>query len=151
MNKAAVKKKYITNPAIIEELRSLVSRKGILKPEDVVDKARDPLSAMHASFEWDDSRAAELYRIEQARGLLQVTVEVLAGNSDHPSRIFVSLTSDRTEGGYRSMATVLSDGELRARLLNDALEEMQRFEQRYRDLKELAAVFAAVRRVRAKR
>lgn len=151
MNKAAVKKRYITNPAIIEELRSLVSRKGILKPEDVVEKARDPKSAMHDSFVWDDTRAAELYRIEQARGLLQITVEMLSENSDHPTRVFVSLSNDRTRGGYRSMVEVLSDKELRARLLRDALDEMQRFEQRYHDLKELAAVFAAVRRVRAKR
>lgn len=44
----------------------------------VVEKARDKSTALHGCFEWDDSIAAEEYRLKQARDVmaaLVVTVE----------------------------------------------------------------------------
>ena len=38
-----------------------------VKPEQVLDKARDDSSELHKCFDWDDSSAAEKYRLHQAR------------------------------------------------------------------------------------
>jgi hypothetical protein len=42
----------------------------------------------------------------------------------------------------------MSDSEDRKQLLADACDEMERFRKRYRELKELADVFEAMRKVR---
>jgi hypothetical protein len=140
------------NPEIIGELRRIAeANDGQVRPSDVVKAARPASSPLHSQFEWDDSEAAERYRLSQARQLLRVTVEYIGEGDDAVSaRVFVSLTTDRGEGGYRVMADVMSNAAHRKQLLADALEEMAQFERKYSDLKKLAEVFAAMRKVRGK-
>ena len=58
-----------------EAMSSLEDRKGRLTPTEVLDEARDPSSPLHPHFEWEDSIAAESYRLIQARELiLQYTI-----------------------------------------------------------------------------
>lgn len=62
--------------------------------------------------------------------------------------IFVSLSGDRYDGrGYRITTEVVRDEDLRAQMLEDALAELDVFRIKYRRLRELAAVFSAIRRV----
>jgi len=142
------------NPEIIAELRRIAEANGgQLRPSDIVKAARAASSPLHSQFEWDDSEAAEQYRIWQARQLLRVTVEYIGeGDEAVPVRVFVSLSTDRRGdgSGYRVTTAVMSDPDYRRQLLADALEEMKRFEKKYADLKELAAVIAAMRRVGGK-
>lgn len=119
---------------------------GLLLPETVVDAARPENSPLHSSFEWNNGRAAEKYRIWQARKLLRVCVETIP-QSKEPVEVFVSLRSDRDEGGYRIQTDVLSDSEMRKILLADALAELELFREKYARLRELAIVFKAIRRV----
>lgn len=138
--------------AIRAELDRIAKKSGgVLWPEKVVDAARDESSPLHSRFEWDDSEAAERYRVWQARQLIAITVNVIEGSADD-EQLWVSLKPDRAEsGGYRSMVNVLSDKNLRDQLLSDALEDMRIFERKYRHLKELANVFSAMERTRRKR
>lgn len=145
----------MTDPAIITELKRLADdNDGILTAEAVVDAARSEASALHSQFEWNDSAAAENYRLWQARRLLNVTVEYIGPvGGQLRTRVFVSLTTDRArkDGGYRQIVAVLSDKDQRQQLLADALDEMERFERKYAALQELAEVMTAMRRVRKAR
>lgn len=138
------------NKAIAELKRIALEHGGLLKPEIVVDEARPKSSPLHSRFDWDNSSAAEKYRIWQARQLIAVSVELLAG-TDEKMDVFVSLTTDRKEGGYRIMSQVLSDTEMREQMLDDALAELELFRDKYRRLKELSEVFTAIRKVKKKR
>lgn len=127
---------------------------GVLRPSDVVTAARPKSSPLHGRFTWDDSEAAEQYRLLQARQIIRVTVHMLPPEFEQvePCRVWVSLMNDRTkeDGGYRSLVNVLSDKELRGQLLSEALAEMESFTAKYRQLSELSEVFAAMRKVRGK-
>jgi hypothetical protein len=57
--------------AIKKRLAELHAKHGNITPEMVVTDARDPRSPLHARFDWDDSTAAEAYRIIQARVLIK--------------------------------------------------------------------------------
>lgn len=130
-----------------EEIERL-SVGGVIEPRAVVEAARDPDSVLHDYFEWNDSTAAEAYRIVQARQLLRTFV-VHVGEPAVATRAFVSLTSDRISGGgYRATIDVLSDDELREQMLQDALEEFQSFEEKYSQVTALAPVFQAARKVK---
>lgn len=144
----------MTNEDVVKELQRIATmHDGELKPADVVRAAKPANSVLHGKFEWDDSEAAEQYRLWQARQLIRVTVQMLGSGEDAVlSRVFVSLTTDRTEegGGYRVMIDVLADQEQRTQMLQDALEEMKRFRTKYNRLQELAEVFDAMEKVVAK-
>ena len=119
---------------------------------NVVEYARThKRSALHKEFEWSDSKAAHQYRLEQARHLIRLHVNVVpnANGSDVSVPVYVSLVSDRGKPGrgYRTLESVMSTAELRTELLQQALDELQRVRKKYTTLQELGPVFAAIDRV----
>ena len=130
-----------------EELETIRQHHGgVLKPAEVVQFARNPKTALHAKFVWDNDAAAEAYRIYQARQLIRVTVSMIPSTETN-ARVFVSLRSDRKNnegGGYRAVVDVLSDEEQQAEMLADALAELNVFRRKYSRLRQLAAIFAAI-------
>jgi hypothetical protein len=135
--------------SILDELKAIEERDGILNPQAVVDFARDPNTELHKKFEWENDVAGEQYRIWQARQLIRVQVTFLKnGNDAIPTNAFVSMKEDRNKaGGYRSIASILSDDELRARMLKQARHELNVFKRKYQDLVELASLFQEIEKV----
>ena len=131
---------------VVGTLRKIARRsRGILKPESVEKAARNPSSPLHPYFTWDDSEAARLYRIEQARQLIRVVVDVSTEPRGEPTRVFVSLKADQRNGdGYRALATVMSDAEMRRMLVDDAIADMRNFRDRYVRIAKLAGVRRAM-------
>ena len=129
---------------IEDELVALTDGDGFIKPHRVVDWAREnPKSALHKNFEWDDAKAAEAFRVQQARRL--IAIHVLA---DDGRRSTISLIQDRNgDSGYRHIGPVMQNSELRAMAVRQALRELRRFEERYKWLHELAGVFAERARI----
>jgi len=135
--------------------------KGILYPAHVVEYARNPKTALHNRFEWDDDVAAEKYRLWQARQIISLELVVINSQPESPAEIvtqltednckqtkvraFVSLTTDRYGNqGYRTMEDVLSDDVLRAQLLEDAKADMITFKKKYKTLTELNKIIEAM-------
>ena len=135
--------------AELERLRKLHA--GKLKPQVVVQAAQPKSSPLHSCFDWRDTEAAYKWRLHQARQLILRVTVVYEGQSGNTIRMrpLVSLMVDRSSG-YRALVDVLSNPELRAQLLQEALAELERIRQKYADLRELSSVFAEVRKVRAK-
>jgi len=129
------------------ELSSLKKR-GLLRPEDVVKFARKSSTALHKKFEWNDSKASHEYRLWQARELI-VRVRFHHKDREGPIQAYVSLKSDRglAKGGYRRLIDVLGDDELRKELFNQAMEELNYWQDKYDELSELAPIFAAAAKV----
>lgn len=81
-------------------LQQIYEAHGKLTPNLVVEAARSPAHPLHSRFEWDDTAAAEKYRLDQARGLIR-TVRVRYINREgepHNIRSFHSVRAP--EGGY---------------------------------------------------
>lgn len=128
----------------LERLRKLCG--GVLMPDQVVHAAKSKSSPLHNSFDWDDTEAAQKWRIEQARRLIRVFVTFI-GNGEHATetRMYVSLGTDReNSGGYRAILDVLGDAGMRKQLLDDARTDMLRFRQKYAGLIELVGVFRSM-------
>jgi hypothetical protein len=66
-----------TKEQIADELRIIRSRSALLEPEQIVEFARNPSTALHSKFTWDDSVAAHQHRLWQARQLIAVYIRVL--------------------------------------------------------------------------
>lgn len=123
------------------------SRDKMLHPANIVAWAkRNQKSALHRQFEWNNSKAAERYRLWQARQIIQVNVVTEDGRPQ-----LVSLSFDRLgSGGYRSISDVVSDRELSEIMFNDALAELNRVQARFHRVRELTSVWMAIKRVKTR-
>lgn len=139
---------------IREELEAirLANARGDLNPEEVVEFARNPNTALHSKFNWDDSEAARLYRLQQARNVIRVavTIEQPDSGSTIVTPTFVSLSNNRgAEGGYRPRLDVINDRETRRRYLLDILSTVVGLITRA-NVPELQSVLDAAQGVRAR-
>lgn len=104
---------------------------GVLKVDDVLAEARDANSVLHRHFEWDDSEAAEQYRRQQARTLIQKCRIQLVETSPVEIRAFVSLPTDREHGGgYRLTSEIMGNQYLKDEMLRDIRMTIQRWTQK---------------------
>lgn len=125
---------------------------GTVSPSDLLNHAKASNSAIHDVFDWDDTTAAESWRIQQAGHLLRslvVTVEIKKGES-RSLRAFVNVTH-RDQRGYTSLAHAMSDKELRAQVVDQAWQELLAWRNKYSDYSELAKVRSAIDAVAASR
>lgn len=140
------------NAEISAELnRIAAANNGVLNPAKVVEAARHKDSPIHNQFTWDNTRAAELYRLEEARRMIRVVV-IVDQTTKKETRAWVSLSTERhpIAGGYRRIEKVSKNPISRAQMLADAIAEMQYFRTKYGRLRELADVFAAMDRIKPK-
>lgn len=118
----------------LEELRQQCG--GGLRPVDVVEAARDEASPLHPLFEWDDTRAAQAHREQQARnviGSLRVTV---VQEPDRHVRMYVSVQQPKARA-YVPIGDLVGDEAARAEVLSDALKGLKQWRRRYAELAEL--------------
>ncbi len=133
---------------ILAELRKIAKKHGgLVRPAHVIEAAQDAASPLHGEFVWNNKKAADEYRLWQARKLLAQywIVEPMSGE---PIRLMLSLNSDRpAKAGYRFSEKVLADPDQRAEWLQMALDDLSAWQRQYGALKELAVVFNAIARV----
>jgi len=118
----------------------------------IVSEARPKTSPIHHMFEWNDKVAGNKYRESQARVYVQhLTVEIISNTGAREMPVAVSFRTGAKNEGYTATETVMSNTELRERLIAQALDEVEVWRRRYRYLNELAAVFEEVDKALARR
>lgn len=96
---------------IAGELQAIANTTSELLPEQVIEAARNPNSAMHDWFEWDDTAAASAYRLAQARWLIK-SINVVIERSDQSRVIAPAFTFTGTRGYVETQVVVQTEGRL---------------------------------------
>jgi hypothetical protein len=134
--------------SVATELLELERNNGQLIPADVVEAARDPESPLHSHFNWDDSDAAEKFRLMQARTLIR-TVRLEITIRDVPLSVVGYVRdpdADTKTAGYRNVAKLRTEEDsARATII----DEMKRVSNAVRRAKGLAAVLGVVEDIEA--
>jgi hypothetical protein len=133
-------------------LKRIEKRDGAIKPDRIVDHARPESSPLHTFFTWDDSAAAEKYRLDEASRLVRSVriVRVDMPAAEQPIiRAFVNVRASDEEtkfegNAYISFARSQTVESYRDQVLASAKAELQSWARRYKDLQEFAAVYAAI-------
>jgi len=131
-------------PARHAEMARLFEQKGgALEAKDVVEFARDPATAMHSYFEWDDGVAGERYREIQARAFIRVMFAVVERPNQEPllARFAVSLPQ---EPGYRRSSDVMADADLRRRYVDSVARDLKAIGRKHESITEFAAIYAEI-------
>ena len=115
---------------------------GELSGESLLEAARAKDHPLHDRFNWNDSEAAERYRLQQAKQIIRsVKVRVLTKDEDDQPqttrvRAFVSTKGmtihDTTR--YAPVAQVVQDPDQREVLLRRFAEDFSAFKRRWRNL-----------------
>lgn len=137
----------------LEELNILAEKhNGMLTPHVVVREASSSRSRLHHLFDWNDSTAAQKYRLMQAR-LVLTTVKVVYQGERREAFFNARVTMGDNEKiqGYFPLDRVLTDKEIHADVLRQAVRDLEYAERKYQDLQELKGVInkAKLKKVKA--
>jgi hypothetical protein len=123
-----------------------------MTPDEVVVAAKDPGSALHAEFVWDDKKAAEKYRHDRACYLIR-NLDIHIVEDTKPGGVVTVLPAFTSVGpgspvgpreGYLDIRTALTDDDVRAKLLRTIMLELRALKRRYKAYEEFASVWRAI-------
>lgn len=142
-------------PIAAELMRLTRENNGALTAQQVLESAQDPLSPLHQYFEWDAQKAAQRYRLVQARTIIKsVSYSVKTGKVVIDTAAFVRIFNNdelpKANRGpaYIPIPTAIEVVDFQQQVLMRALQELKSFQARYKNLSEvftgLAPVFRAI-------
>lgn len=111
-----------------------------LTPENLLDANRAKDSPLHNEFEWDDSIAAEKYRINQAGHIIRslcVKIETVEKSNPEPVRAFFKLD---TAESYESTTVIVKSISKYDELMAQARKELEAYLKKYSQIAELEPV-----------
>lgn len=127
----------MTKDLVLDELKKIEEEKGIIMPQDVVERARDINSPLHPKFEWGESRAAELYRCYQARNMIVKFTVIIA---EQKTQAFYNVRVENEPQGYVSTEIILKQRSLYENVLHQAAKELTTWQNKYSYLRELGGL-----------
>lgn len=126
---------------MMEELERTV---GLTK-ETLLEANRKEGTVLHNEFTWNDTEAAEAYRLEQAKHILSNITIVTGEKNETPVRAFFSSAQDTgKDRRYESLRVIVSDETKTEKLMQSAIRELTAFRKKYTMLTELNRIFAEI-------
>lgn len=114
-------------------------------PKQILEKARDEETELHKCFEWDDSIAAEKFRVQQARLLVSfLVIREEKVPEDRPEIRFFYKTDNSRNEGYKQTRLIVRQEDEYKKLLEQAWRELKAFKAKYSCIKELDQIFELI-------
>ncbi len=139
-----------------EYLEKLEEEHSGLTAKIVVDDARPVGSLLHPCFEWNDTKAAEEYRMEQARLLMRsikVVTHIKKGKEEIINEVrlihHVKRNKDE-ESKYHTIYKIAEDPNSYESILGRAYEELLAWERKYEGLLEFQGIYTSIKKVKTK-
>lgn len=122
--------------------------KDSVSANELLDASRNVDAPLHCCFEWDDSIAAESFRVSQARSIIN-SIKVTIIKDDEPAppvRYFLNVkpVAPKIQGAFVNVDNVFANPNYRRQVLKNALAELQNFQRKYSNYQELSGVFDAI-------
>lgn len=132
------------NAQVAGEQCERLANEGRLTAKELVNENRPKDAPLHDAFEWRDKVAGELYREHQARHIMNCLL-IVKENAE-PVRVLLNI--ERQSAEYKHIDAILQSENDTRKMLKMAMSELEWFEKKYRQLKELAEVFEAIDKIR---
>lgn len=151
MNDATWRKSYhnkIDAKVAYAELEKIREANGEVTPDKVVASAKPAKSPIHKAFTWNNTKAANSYRKEEARNMIRSIEIVRVELPLTPTRAYEVKSAPVKDCPQRKVYTtteeILADPVARDELLMGAIRDALSYRKRYAMLSELAGVFHAI-------
>ena len=121
-----------------EHIEELNRELGEVTPQIMVDDARPEDALMHPLYEWNDAKAAEKYRHNQAKKILSELVIVRVSEDERelpePTKAFVSIKPRNESASYKPIVEALSDEDTKKQVIENARMELDSYTRKYSNL-----------------
>ena len=143
--------KGLTAEVAANEIERIRNKYGKLKPEYVVAESTDAGAVLHDVFEWDDDKAAQQFRTEQARLLIKnIRVEIIHNKVTCNVRAFVNVRESKDVArDYVPIEKAILDDNMYQDLLKQSKDDMDAFVTKYAQITELNQVKVEMLKVMA--
>ena len=114
-------------------------------PAQIVDKARGENTELHKCFDWNDSSAAEKYRLFQARQVVcHLVIQRSESEQEKPPVRYLHIVDTDEGRAYKATELILQVKPEYDRLLERAYAELHAFKVKYQTLSELEEIMALI-------
>jgi len=122
------------------EVEAMLSEEREVTPAGLLERASDPDNPLHPLFTWDERQAAEKYRLQEARHILNhLEIVVIRGEEVFREKALYSLPvilleeaeEEAARRRYVPLAEMKGNAELEALLKASAIKELESFWLRY--------------------
>ena len=138
---------YSVAPSVVGWLlEEIEERDGEVTRESFLAAATPDDSPIHKLFQWDNEKAAHLYRLDQASTImnsLKVKVTLIKSEEPVKATAFVRVAKDDI-GRYNNLHYAFSVPDKRDFILQQAFNELRTFKRKYEIYGELAKVIDAI-------
>lgn len=126
---------FKADPAKAAKVMGKLADQGRLNAESLVEVSKPKNAPLHDDFEWDDTKAAENWRKQQGRcminSLLMIPEETDMGEEKEPIRAFFKVTQVENSQ-YESTSVLIRTQNGRDALRDQAQKELNSYRQKYR-------------------
>ena len=123
---------------ICEELESAT-------PQQIIEKARDSNTELHKCFTWDDTEAAEKWRISEARAVVR-NLKIIEQKPDkqiEPTTIRVFYKTDNVSG-YKPTKLILKKPDEYKTLVERCRSELLAIKQKFNSISEYEEIWEMI-------
>lgn len=140
---------------VIKEIIEIDKSVG-LTAENLLNRAKDKKSLLHDFFDWDNSSAAEKWRLHEARHVVnEIKIIVDQKSLYNYENVKVTILSPETgeliqERQYKSHVDIMNSEDFRKQMITTALNHITYWEDKYKHYKELQPIFNSIHKVKTK-
>jgi len=127
---------------------------GVISPRAVIETAANKDHPLHDYFLWDDTAAANRYRLNQASLLIRrIKIDIIKPSSG-PKNIKIETTREypslsklrgkENTGSYVALEKVMTDDGMKSDLIETAKQELIAIKKKYQTLVEFTKVWQAI-------
>jgi hypothetical protein len=144
----AVERQPTKGDIVEAELKRIWDERAELRASYVLDEARHDDSPLHQFFQWDDTAAAEGFRLFQAAALIR-SVKLRVTSTDQRGQVTdyvvrawqpARYVDDSDTGKYLPVEMIREDPKVREALIRQMGRDAETFRRRYSHLTEFAQV-----------
>jgi hypothetical protein len=139
--------------AVADRILELSSSGKHPNASDVLEDGRRIDAPHHNIFEWEDSIAAEQYRLGQAGHILRsiVIVQTDSTEAKKPIRAFVHvIPPEQKDPAYVNIVDAMKNDDMRRQVLEKAMGELEIWRETYENYLEFLPVINAIEEIRPK-
>lgn len=134
------KRKTVNKKDMVRAVYNDLSKKSVdggVTPGMLVKASKAKNAPLHSYFEWENDKAAQGYRLWQARMLLRdMTIEIEDVRTREFQNIIIEVDDAKTRKYYH-LDQILSDDDLKRRVLAQVTRQLRFMIKRYNDHKEI--------------
>nr|DAG73475.1 MAG TPA: hypothetical protein [Caudoviricetes sp.] len=128
-----------------DEIMEICNELESATPQQILEKARDSNTELHKCFTWDNTEAAEKWRVQEARSVVRnlKIIEVKPDKEPEPTTIRVFYKTD-SSSGYKPTKLILKKPDEYKALVERCRSELLAIKQKFNSISEYEEIWEMI-------